>query len=46
MAVKSANATVNGQVYTLSYNATTKKYEATISAPSVSSYNQTNHYIC
>lgn len=44
MAVKTVQATINGQVHTLTYNSTTKKYEATITAPSLSSYNQTGHY--
>lgn len=44
MAVKTAQAIINGQTYTLTYNSQTKKYEATITAPSASSYNQTGHY--
>lgn len=44
MAVKTAQAIINGQTYTLTYNSTTKKYEATITAPSASSYNQNGHY--
>lgn len=44
MAVKTVQAVVNGQTYTLTLNASTGKYEATITAPSTSSYNQTGHY--
>jgi len=34
MAVKTVQVVINGQTHTLTYNATTKKYEATITAPS------------
>lgn len=44
MAVKAVQVVINGQTHTLTYNATTKKYEATITAPSTSSYNQNGHY--
>lgn len=44
MAVKTAQAIINGQTYTLTYNSSTKKYEATITAPNSSSYGQTGHY--
>ena len=44
MAVKTVQAVINGQTHTLTYNATTKKYEATVPAPSTSSYNQNGHY--
>lgn len=44
MAVSSVKATVNGTTYTLSLNSSTGAYEATITAPSKSSYNQTNKY--
>lgn len=44
MAVKTVQAVINGQTHTLTYNATTKKYEATVTAPSTSSYNQNGHY--
>lgn len=44
MAVKTVQAVVNGQTYTLTYNATSKKYEATITAPSKSSYTKEGHY--
>lgn len=44
MAVKTVQAIINGQTYTLSKNEQTGKYEATITAPSVSSHNQSGHY--
>lgn len=44
MAVSSVKATVNGQVYTLTYNSTAGSYEAVITAPSKSSYNSTGHF--
>lgn len=44
MAVKTVRVVINGQTHTLTYNATTKKYEATITAPATSSYNQNGHY--
>lgn len=44
MAVKTVQVVINGQTHTLTYNATTKKYETTITAPSTSSYNQNGHY--
>ncbi len=44
MAVKTVQAIINGQTYSLTYNSSSGKYEATISAPSTSSYNQSNHY--
>ena len=44
MAVKAVQVVINGQTHTLIYNAKTKKYEATITAPSTSSYNQNGHY--
>lgn len=44
MAVKTVQVVINVQTHTLTYNATTKKYEATITAPSTSSYNQNGHY--
>ena len=43
MAVKTVKYTFNGQVYTLTKNASTGKYEATITAPGKSSYNQSGH---
>ncbi|MEG1497627.1 MAG: hypothetical protein RR385_09680 [Clostridiales bacterium] len=39
MAVQSVTAKINGQIHTLTYNSISGKYEATISAPSTSSYN-------
>lgn len=44
MAVKTVQTTINGQTYTLTLNSSTGKYEATITAPSKSSYNQSGHY--
>ena len=44
MAVKAEQVVINGQTHTLTYNAKTKKYEATITAPSTSTYNQNGHY--
>ena len=43
MAVNTVKATLNGQTYNLTYNSSTGAYEATITAPTKSSYNQTNH---
>lgn len=44
MAIKTVTATINGQTYTLALNASTGKYEATITAPGKTSYNQTGGY--
>lgn len=44
MAIKSVQAIVNGVTTTLVYNSSTKKYEATLTAPSKSSYGQSDHY--
>ena len=44
MAVKTVQAVINGQTYTLTLNGSTGKYEATITAPSSSSYKQSGHY--
>lgn len=44
MSVKSVVAKINGQSYTLTLNSSTGKYEATITAPSKSSYTQSGHY--
>lgn len=44
MAVKTVKATINGQEYTLTLNASTGKYEATITAPSKSSFTKTGGY--
>ncbi len=43
MAIKSVKVALNGQTYDLTYNSTTKKYEATITAPSATSWGQDNH---
>lgn len=45
MAVKLVQAIINGQTTTLNYNSGTGKYEAMITAPSTSSYNENDgHY--
>ena len=44
MSVKTVQAIINGQTHNLTYNEDTGKYEATISAPALSSYNQEGHY--
>ena len=44
MAVKTVTAVINGQTYTLTLNSSTGKYEATITAPSKSSYTLSGHY--
>jgi hypothetical protein len=44
MAVKKVQAIINGQTYDLTYNSSTKKYEATITAPTKSSYTLDGHY--
>lgn len=44
MAISTVKATVNGQVYNLTYNSATGKYEATVTAPSTTSYHQSGHY--
>lgn len=44
MAVKTVQATINGQTYTLTLNAATGNYEATLTAPAVTSYNQSGGY--
>ena len=44
VSVKTVQATINGQTYTLTLNSTSGKYEATVTAPSKSSYNQSGHY--
>lgn len=43
MALKKVTVSLNGQTYTLEKNADTGKYEATITAPTKSSYGQTGH---
>ena len=43
--IKTVKATINGQSYTLTLNSSTGKYEATITAPTTSSYNNNDgHY--
>lgn len=44
MAISTVTATINGQTVNLTLNASTGKYEATVTAPNASSYPQTNHY--
>lgn len=44
MSVKQVQAIVNGQIYTLTFNSNTGKYEATVTAPNKSSYSQSGHY--
>lgn len=40
MAIKAVKATINGQTYNLTQNMSTGKWEATITAPGKTSYNQ------
>ena len=44
MAISTVYATINGSQVALTLNSTTGKYEATVTAPSASSYPQTGHY--
>ena len=44
MALKTVQAIINGVTTTLTLNAATGKYEATLTAPAKSSYNQSGHY--
>lgn len=44
MSVNTVQAIINGQTYNLTYNGTTGKYEATLTAPSGSSFNQPSGY--
>lgn len=44
MSVKTVQAIINGQTYNLTLNRETGKYEATVTAPVRSSYNQSGHY--
>lgn len=44
MSVKTVQAILNGQTYNLALNTSTGKYEATVTAPGVSSYKQNGHY--
>lgn len=43
MAVQSVKANINGQNYNLTYNSTSGKWEATITAPSVTSWHEPNN---
>ena len=43
MAIASVQAYLNGTWYTLNYNSATGKYEATLTAPGTTSYNQPNN---
>ena len=45
MAVKTVQYIFNGTTYTLTKNTSTGKYEATVTAPSKSSYSQTDHVL-
>ena len=45
MAVKTAQYIFNGQAYNLTYNSTSGNWEATVTAPSKSSYNQPDHVL-
>lgn len=44
MAIKTVKATINGQTYDLALNSSTGKWEATITAPGKTSYNQAGGY--
>lgn len=44
MSVKTAKAVINGQTVTLTFNDSTKRWEATVTAPTKSSYTQEGHY--
>lgn len=44
MAIQKVQAIINGQSYTLALNSATGKYEATITAPGKTSYNQSGGY--
>lgn len=44
MAIQSVQAILNGQTYTLTYNSSTGKYQASITAPGKTSYNQSGGY--
>lgn len=44
MAIQTVKATINGSEYSLAYNSSSGKWEATLTAPSTSSYNQSGHY--
>lgn len=45
MAVKTAQYIFNGQTYNLTYNQASGRWEATVTAPSKSSYSQTDHVL-
>lgn len=44
MAIKQVRAQINGTWHNLSYNSSTGKYEKTITAPNITSYNLAGHY--
>ena len=44
MAVQQVRAQINGVWHALTYNGTTGKYEKTITAPTITSYNQSGGY--
>jgi hypothetical protein len=44
MAVSTVKAIINGNTYNLSYNSSTQKWEATVTAPNSSSYPLEGHY--
>lgn len=44
MAIQTVKATINGVEHALTYNQTSGKWEATVTAPGKSSYPQTGHY--
>lgn len=44
MAIQTVQAILNGQTYNLTYNASTGKYEASVTAPGKTSYNQAGGY--
>lgn len=45
MAISTVQANINGQNYNLTYNGTSEKWEATITSPSITSYNENaEHY--
>lgn len=44
MAIKTVQAIINGQAYSLAFNSSTGKWEATVTAPGKTSYNQSGGY--
>lgn len=44
LAIQSVKATINGTQYTLTYNGSSGKYEASLTAPTLSSFNQSGGY--